>query len=200
MALFKITVSGFETAEEDLEKEQKGIESAAAIGLRMVESQFYTDLQRHIQKDWYEAWGDPKMYVRRTDDDALGTPLGDMEENAARYSSIDGLTLSFIYSPTGQHDNSAWSLVDGDKLIEIIQTNSGWKWKPDKDSKKRTIMPRPFWNNFVEEEFNGGAFAAFDYGFSGRGYDLISEGVEKDLEHAGGESLLDAAEDYDLPM
>ena len=190
MALFKITVSGFETAEEDIQTERKGIEAAATAGLRFTESQFYTDLERHVREDWYEPWGPPKAYMRRTDEPVLGTPLGDMEKNAEPYTSVDGLTLSFVYQPTGKHDFYDWSTVDGDQLIKIIQTNGEWKYKPRKDQKKRSIMPRPFWNNFVREEMNGGAVDAFEYGFSGRGYDFIREGADHDLIWDGGEGLL----------
>lgn len=197
MGLFKVTVSGFETVENDLEKEQKQIEKASVEGLRMVESQFYADLERHIQKDWYEAWGEPKQYERRTDDPSLGPPLGDFSN---MNSEIKGLTLTFDYFPSGKHSNGEWNNHNGDEIIKIIQMNEGWSYPVNEDRQKRMIMPRPFWNNFVEEEFNGQAFAVFDYGFSGRGYDLIPEGVGKDLEYTSGESLLDAAEDFDLPL
>ena len=192
MALFKITVSGFETVQKDLEKEQKGIEFASGFGLRMVESEMYNRLAKHIHDDWYEPWGPPEVYKRRTDNHTLGTPLGDLAKNVL--SDVKGNTLSFEYIPTGKHANPDWYTHDGDEIIEIIQTNMKWTWQPN------NCFPRPFWNNFVNEQFNGAAFDAFDYGFSGRGYDLISEGVGKDLEYTGGESLLEAAEDYYLPL
>lgn len=56
-------------------------------------------------------------------------------------------------------------------------------------------MPRPFWNNFVEEQRSGMLFAAFEDGFGGRGYDLVREGGTKDLDFPPSESMLDGGFD-----
>lgn len=199
MPFFKVNLEWDGTLEDDVSAQKKGIEAAANAGLRSVESQMYADLQRHIREDWYRPWGPPKMYERRTDNEALGTPLGDPSNMD---SSVSGLSLEFVYSPSGDHEYPAWSnSASGDKLISILQTNDGWRWKPSTDKKGREIMPRPFWNNFVREQFGGAAFDSFEYGFAGRGFDLIREGGEKDLLHSGGESEPEAgvSEVADLP-
>jgi hypothetical protein len=188
MPFFKISIDGFESAYEDLEKERDKIGDASGSGLHMVESEMYESLQRHIREDWYEPWGPPKVYLRRTDDPTLGPPLGDLEKNVN--SDVNDLILTFNYSPSGEHENEEWDDREGDELIRVIQFNRGWSYPVKEDVHERRIMPRPFWNNFVEEQFNGLAFDSFSYGFSGRGYDLISEGVGKDLEFTGGESLV----------
>ena len=186
---FTVKVQGGETLLKDLQNEIKGIEDASHSALNYVESAFREDLQTFIAEEWYKKWGPPKKYERRTDKNNYGTPLEDMEKNADD-STINGLTLSFVYSPTGEHKISMWDTHDGDEIIKIIQDNSGWTYRPTKDKQGREIMPRPFWNKFVEYEFNGGAFAAFDYGFGGRGYNLISEGISKDIKYDSGESFL----------
>lgn len=200
MPFFKVNIEWDGTLEGDVAAQRKGIEAAANAGLRSVESQMYVDLQRHIRDDWYRPWGPPKEYERRTDNDSLGTPLGDP---ANMDSTVTGLSLAFVYSPSGEHAVPEWSnTASGDKLISILQTADGWRYPPTEDRKGREIMPRPFWNNFVREQFGGAAFDAFEYGFAGRGFDLLREGGEKDLDHSGGESELEAgvSEIADLPL
>lgn len=195
---FHVTVSGEETLTNDLNDNLNAMRGPIRDGLRFVGSEMIVDLQRHIQKDWYEAWGDPKEYERRTDDPSRGTPLGD---DSNMHTDVHDMSLSFVYTPNGRHVNHAWQKRDGDKLIEVIQTNSGWSWQPRKDTKGRPIIGRPFWNNFAEEQFNGAAFDAFEYGFAGRGFDLVREGGKRDVEYSPGESMLDATdENYELPL
>jgi len=88
--------------------------------------------------------------------------------------------------------------VHGDALIERIQTGHGYDWKLPKD------FPggRPFWNNFVTEMQNGGAWDAFEKGFTANqppdGWKLIREGGELDVLFEPGESLLEGQ--ADLPL
>lgn len=196
---FRVTVTGEETLSNELNDRTNDMRGPIRDGLMNVQSEMVENLQKHIREDWYNPWGEPKYYTRRTDNPAFGTPLGDISNMDA---TVKDMSLSFVYSPNGRHENNRWHKRDGDKLIEVIQTNSGWTkgWEPDKDRRGRAIMPRPFWNRFVEEQFDGMAFAAFEYGFSGRGFDLIREGGERDVLFQHGESLLDATDDYiDLP-
>ena len=85
--------------------------------------------------------------------------------------------------------------MDSDDLIEIIQTNSGWKYEPSKDKSGREIMPRPFWNNFVEEQRNGALINSFARGFGGSGFDIELEGGVLDLDFPADESMLEGGTD-----
>lgn len=198
-SFFKVTVSGEETLTNEINDQIALVSRAATDALRLVGSDMISSLQRHIRHDWYEPWGPPKDYERRTnknDPDALGS-----EKNM--HVDPNGLSLAFVYAPTGRHEVRAWNKRSGDALINTIQTGSGWSWKPTKDRKKREIMPRPFWNNFVEEQRNGALFDAFEYGFSERGFDLIREGKNRDMDFPANEGMLESSfigDDYDLPL
>lgn len=138
-----------EGVREDINEEKKEIEISSLIALSEVGEDMKLCLQEHIHNDWYEKWGEPREYQRRTDDPSLGTPIGDIS-NMESYVLKSG--LRFRYNPKGNHKNEKWSIQNGDDLIRIIQDNLGWKWKPTEDTEGRMIMPRPFWDNFVEEE------------------------------------------------
>ena len=194
-----ITMRGEETLANDLNDEVLAISNISHDALYRVGSDMIMSLQYHIREDWYEPWGPPKAYERRTntgDPDALGS-----EKNM--HPDVNGLSLSFVYAPTGRHTVREWNSRSGDALIETIQTDSGWTWEPDKDKRGREIMPRPFWNNFGEEMRNGEAFDSFERGFAGHGYDLIREAGQKDMEFPANEGMLEASfaeADYDLPL
>lgn len=154
---FTVTEIGLQ---EDVDKALSGIDSAIAPALGDVGNGMIENLQRHIQEDWYEPWGPPKVYLRRTDDPSLGTPLG---SPANMDVSVFGNSLTFSYEPTGEHKIEKWHIVDGDKLIKIIQEDDGWypDWIPNKDQKERLIFPRPFWDNFVREQEAHGIMERF---------------------------------------
>lgn len=199
-SFFNVTIRGEETLTNELNDLVGDIKNVCGYGLQFASSEMISSLQEHIQRDWYDPWGPPKDYERRTDHPGDGTPLGDERNMNVRVSD---LSLSFIYAPTGKHTVRAWSKRSGDALINTIQTGSGWSWKPTKDRKKREIMPRPFWNNFVEEQRNGALFDAFEYGFSGRGFDLIREGKNRDMDFPANEGMLESSfigNDIDLPL
>lgn len=198
-SFFKVTVSGEETLTNEINDQVALVSRAATDALRLVGSDMISSLQRHIRHDWYEPWGPPKDYERRTDKndpDALGS-----EKNM--HVDANGLSLAFVYAPTGRHEVRSWNKRSGDALIETIQTNSGWTWEPTKDRKRREIMPRPFWNNFVEEQRNGALFDSFVRGFEGHGFDIERESGSRDLDFPANEGMLEASfieNDYDLPL
>ena len=152
---FTVTEIGLQ---EDVDKALSDIDSAIAPALGDVGNGMIENLQRHIQEDWYEPWGPPKVYLRRTDNPSLGTPLG---SPANMDVSVSGHSLTFSYEPTGEHENPDWSTVNGDALIRIIQENEGWKYQPGMDTKGRMIFPRPFWDNFVREQEAHGIMEQF---------------------------------------
>lgn len=198
-SFFHVSIQGEDTLSNEVNDQILAVSRAATDALRLVGSDMIESLQRHIRHDWYEPWGPPKDYERRTgknDPDALGS-----EKNM--HVDPHGLSLSFVYSPTGRHEVRAWNKRSGDALIETIQTNSGWTWEPTKDKKRREIMPRPFWNNFVEEQRNGAAFDSFVRGFEGHGFDIERENGNMDMDFPANEGMLEASfieNDYDLPL
>ena len=179
MSFFKFYVTGLETIDLDYLKETADIGRYSSSALQTVGAEMIENLQKHIQEDWYGAWKPPKVYERRTDDPSLGTPLGSKENMDA---SVSGMELDFTYEPNGEHKVAAWSgHRSGDGLINVIQTNSGWTWKPKGAGK------RPFWNNFVDEEFNGQIMETFITAMSGQykvepdGTDLLGGAQESKL-------------------
>lgn len=186
-AFFTATYEGFETVEEDVEKHRQKIEKISSDALSFLGTEMTKTLQKHIREDWYEPWGPPKAYPRRTDNPSLGIPLGDNRNISAEQK---GLSLIFTYKPSGDHAARKWYRKSGDALIEVIQENKGWSFQPKFDRNGHAIMPRPFWDRFVEEEKNGGIWSAFQYGFGGHGYNLIPEGNGLDVEFAPGEGML----------
>ncbi len=187
MIYFKTQMTGEESVYQDVNGEMQKIFTASSESLHDVGTQMIRNLQKHIREDWYLPWGKPKEYIRRTDMGVQGA-LGDPQNMDVR---VSGLSLSFVYSPMGDmYSNSSGRRADGDRLIEIIQKNDGWTWRPNLDTKGRKIMPRPFWDKFVEEQENNGIIDAFISGMKSRGYTVKAEGGNKDVTFAGNESKL----------
>lgn len=192
-SMFRVSVKWEGSLEQDVEDHVPRIRDAANMALHSCESMMSASLLEHIQNDWFNAWGEPLVYKRRSQFPQYGKGLANPDNITTH---VNGLSLSFLYEPNAQHSASNWSRnLSPDELIEVIQTNSGWKYEPTQDRKMRRIMPRPFWNNFVEEMRNGMLFAAFENGFGGRGYDLVREGGDKDLDFPPSESMLDGGID-----
>jgi hypothetical protein len=124
--------------ESDFETEIANINKHIPLALSSVGADMEDNLQKHLYYDWYLA-NTPKEYKRRTDNPKLGTPLG--SEKNINYVAY-GNNLLFTYTPTGEHEDEYWHTSDGDELIINIQTGE----------LVGTAPPRPFWNNFVEEQ------------------------------------------------
>lgn len=179
------TITGIEGTEEILPEIENKLKRPINQALNYVGSEMIANLQEHIKEDWYEPWGEPLVYKRRTDDISLGTPLG---AEANMDSTVRKQQLIFTYEPSGEHENSNWNNHNGDDLIRMIQENDGWTpgWKPKLDKQGRMIMKRPFWNNFVEDQANEKIAQNFAYGMpdhqvipEGAGKDVILDGTEK---------------------
>lgn len=181
----KITIRDFGVAEKELNDALYEMKKPIQRGLQTAATTFAPVLRQHIADDWYDAWGPPRKYLRRTDYPEYGESLyAQVEEATVRDGSVE-----FVYLPNGQHRLSGES-ASGDELIRIIQNNSEWEYKPTYDRQGREIMPRPFWNNFVEEMKDGILMDAFEYGFTSGGWSMIREGGSKDMQWANGESML----------
>lgn len=178
MDFFKVTVTGLETIDTDFNEEMKKINSGVASALNLVASEMTDALKKHIKEDWYDPWGPPKEYIRRTDNPSYGRPLGG-DKNITLEK--DATSLTFIYSPSGEHQIGKWNTHSGDSIIDILQENKGWSFEPSKDKKGRSIMARPFWDNFVSEMKDGGILDAFVRGMAKKNQIVLPEGGDADL-------------------
>lgn len=162
--------------DEDVNKNISKIEKQIPVALNYVGSEMITSLEEHLQEDWYNEY-EPQAYRRRTDNPSLGRGL---KSNEYIDVNVTGKNLSFIYTPSGEYNGQAFAHErDGDELIESIQIGSELWGNPP---------PRPFWNNFVEEQKNEKIMTSFAKGISP--YVLILEGGEKDILFGNEESIL----------
>lgn len=186
-----ITVKGTDTIDKELQDVVREMEKPIRRGLETAAVTFAPTLRQHIADDWYDAWGPPKRYLRRTDYPEYGPGLYEQVKEAV----VKGDSVEFEYLPSARHSleidpETGFVPEGGDDLINIIQYNRGWLNKPNRDRQGRSIMPRPFWNNFVEEMKSGILMDAFEYGFTSGGWTMIREGGDRDMEWANGESML----------
>lgn len=168
---------------EDLEKEYKAIEKQVDRALLDVGVELKNDLQLALQKEWYQGYT-PKKYKRRTDDNSLGTPLGSDENFEI---GVRRRELEFVYEPTGEHRNKKWSDRDGDDLIAWIQSSHEYELS--------SIPARPFWNNFLDQQMDGGIMEKFIKGMSPK-YTVLSDGNEN-LDELASEYITQGYNDYD---
>lgn len=184
-----ITIQGMDALDKELQDALYEMKKPIKRGLQTAASTLAPALRQHIADDWYDEWGPPRKYLRRTDYPEYGEGLyAQVEEAVVRDDAI-----LFEYSPSGEYryqKGHASSNANGDELINIIQYNRGWQFKPTLDRQGREIKPRPFWNNFVNEVKDGILMDAFEYGFTSGGWTMTREGGSKDMEWANGESLL----------
>lgn len=141
MPLIEVNVQGVNCIETELNRESAKIVENAEKALKAIGDEMISNLQTHIEEEWYKPYT-PKAYKRRTDDSSYGTPLG--AQDYMKYS-VNGLSLTFGYNPSGLHTVKKWHTRDSDELIESIQT-AKLKGNPP---------PRPFWNSFLFEQGNG---------------------------------------------
>ena len=210
---FRVTVSGLESIDADFNASMLDLKRACGNGTKTLTSELVYRLTKHIASDVYLAYT-PKSYPRRVENPNFGPSLMDSSTMETR---TEDLVAELVYTPSGRHsgllkdalnaneDGGESGMkplkphpVHGDALIERIQTGHGYDWKLPKD------FPggRPFWNNFVTEMQNGGAWDAFEKGFTANqppdGWKLIREGGELDVLFEPGESLLEGQ--ADLPL
>ena len=174
--MFQLYISGLGQIYHEYMTIHDDVELKINRGLSVLESEMRMSLGEHIMSDMYSAWGEPKAYDRTYA----------MLSNDAIESKSGNLKLEFYYEPhwdapsTGNYGVAEKS---GNELIEVIQTNSGWTYKPNEDTNGRKIMPRPFWNNFVRELrdsliINTLADSLSGYIFIPEGDDVILDGTE----------------------
>lgn len=113
--------------------------SLEALGARMTE-----DLISHIEKDFYEA-DTPNVYQRRRDNPQYGVSIIDTQNISAK---VKNGSLEFDYEPSGYHALYGAG-ISGDSLISRLE-HATYDWQ-----RQRPYVPRPFFTNFMQEEFEG---------------------------------------------
>ena len=177
---------------EDLNKEYRSIKNQTNYALTEVGVELQSDLISAIKRDWYSKYT-PAIYKRRTDNQSLGTPLGDESNFAETHTSKSDQTLYFAYNPTGEHRNTKWNDRSGDSLIEWIQREH--EYKDEESGEPYLVIPaRPFWNNFIDEQIDGGIMDKFIRAMSPVYNVLEDERDKQDLESLSSESYL--AQDF----
>lgn len=159
---------------EDLEKENKKIKIQIDRALNYVASEMEENLRQHLWEDWHEKYF-PKEYIRRTDNYSYGRPLGGGKNF---HIEVKNGLLTFDYEPTGKHQVTVWYDRDGNDLIEWIQKEHG------------DIPPRPFWNNFIDEQINEKILENFVKGMSAKYKVEINSEDTNGLQSIAAESYL----------
>lgn len=110
------------------------VKTAIPKAMPLMKDILVSALQTTIENEVYAKY-DPKVYLRRSEDGSLGTPLSDVEANSTITVTTDGIEID--YQPTGEHDNLNWWDRDGDDLINwIAAPHDG-------------IPARPFWDEYT---------------------------------------------------
>ena len=106
MGLFSVTTKWEGSLEQEVEAHVPRIKDAANAALHSCESVMSASLLEHIKNDWYDAWGEPLVYKRRSQFEQYGKGLADPDNITPH---VNGLSLSFLYEPNAQHSASNWS-------------------------------------------------------------------------------------------
>ena len=159
----KVSIQNLDSIGTSMSQAISEIQKELPSLLQMIGTEMKYALQRHIQEDWYVPYT-PSVYLRRTDNPELGTPLGS-EENMS--FEVEGNRLTFTYNPQNGHRYPRWDNgASGAFLVDILQEGSGGGWDG-------TIPPRPFWDNFEQEQFDVGIPNAFMAVFGDR-YKIVT--------------------------
>ena len=143
--MFNFKIEGIESIKEDLDNFNKQVNEGITYGLRSLSSELTPCLQRHIQKDVYDAYK-PEDYERRHDNPSYGMSLYDKDNMGLKLTAKG---IEFTYTPNGKNSHYPDSpyYSNGDAIIDVIQSDHNYLWR-----KEGNIgVKRPFWNNFVEE-------------------------------------------------
>lgn len=153
--MLKVMISGLETIDDDINAFMPRVDKATTAGLKAVASDMKASLIQHVKDDVYAAYS-PLDYER----------TGAMVANSAFDYDIAGGTLVFSYSFDTKSEQPYYAASDD--VIAAIQ-DSKYLW----NVRKRKIPERPFWDNFVKEQFlDGKAEASFVAGMNAQDRDL----------------------------
>lgn len=156
---------------ETIEEQSKAIKKQIPKALQYVGAEMKVNLQKHIYEDWYLQYT-PSVYKRRTDNPNLGIPIGS-DKNIS--INVNEKQIEFDFSPDLYNKEFSPLNYSSDRMITWIQQTH--------EIFGVLIPPRPFWNNFLNEENNGATIAAFIKGM--KPLDVTEDESDKDLEICG---------------
>ncbi len=162
MGFFKCTITDDNSLNCECETVIGKIQKQIPYALETVGSEMIVDLQKHITQDWYVQYK-PKIYKRRTDAAYLGKSLANKDNMNV---IVKNNNLEFSYNPTGEHKKEEWHKRDGEELISFIESGD------------KNIPPRPFWNNFVNEQIHSQIINSF---FRGMGNEFAITFTNEDI-------------------
>lgn len=185
--------------DEEIKDEIAKIEKQIPKALENVGSEMIESLSRHLDEDFYNQYS-PVAYRRRYTEG--------LRKRENMVAKVKEKTLQFEYKPSGKPtgtlgDTLNWSEDLENWLMQFHKTATTPIFSPAHEGDelivwgqkkheigKYEIPARPFWNNFVEEQKNGGIINAFTVGMLPK-YAVIKGDEGNDVEFDGGESLLD---------
>lgn len=156
---FRVVASGLESLQKEVDEQfMARVDKAVEAGLKHVASDMKANLQEHIQHDVYDKYT-PTDYIRREYN-------GGMIDPQFIDYAIQNNVLTFDYEPptspsNWKRANHWWDYDDNDDMIRAIQSGRRYPTAtPDAEA-------RPFWSNFVKEQFaDGKAEASFVSGIN----------------------------------
>lgn len=176
--MFQATVSGLENIEKDYEAFMPRVDKAIEAGLFAVANDMKASLIQHVENDVYDEYK-PISYERTYE----------MKNRDNMNTDVNGRRLVFTYQFDTESNPPYYT--NSDDVIRAIQDgkeHGRYLW----NVYKRPIPPRPFWDNFVAEQFlDGKAEESFVAGINARYRDL-------DAKVTAGATKLDGNESDDL--
>lgn len=134
--MFDVTVEGLDSLDKDLESLTEKIDTAVTAGLNTVLGDFKDSLASHVQEDAYKKYK-PKKYKR----------TGAMGDEKNMTGNVKGNVLDFSYEFDTESDGNYYE--ESDDVIRVVQSGKNYLWGV-------AIKPRPFWDNFINEQLIGG--------------------------------------------
>lgn len=134
--MFDVKVEGFDSLDEDLKSLTEKIDTAVTAGLHTVLGDFKDALASHVQEDAYKQYK-PRKYKR----------TGAMGNKDNMTGNVSGNVLDFLYEFETESDGNYYE--DSDDVIRVVQSGKNYLWGVK-------IDPRPFWDNFINEQLIGG--------------------------------------------
>ena len=134
--MFNVTVERLDSLDEDLKSLTEKIDTAVTAGLNTVLGDFKDSLASHVQEDAYKKYK-PKKYKR----------TGAMGDEKNMTGKVSGNVLDFLYEFDTESDGNYYE--ESDDVIRVVQSGKNYLWGV-------AIKPRPFWDNFINEQLIGG--------------------------------------------
>lgn len=173
--MFRATVTGLENIEKDYEAFMPRVDKAIEAGLFAVANDMRASLIQHVEDDVYAAYT-PISYKRTYE----------MKDRDNIDTDVNGRRLVLTYQFDTESEPPYYT--NSDDVIRAIQdgkAHGNYLW----NVYKRSIKPRPFWDNFVAEQFlDGKAEESFVTGINAKYRDLEARATAGATKLDGNES------------